>query len=101
MFDSSAILSSFRRLLSVSLFALLGAAAAVSADDPPPVFFGQIHYLHCYQDNTYSGIFFTCEHNTCTGEEVCPLPKTDYCIEESQPTTITCNGGPWWGGSVS
>ena len=100
MFDASAIPSGLRRLLFVALFALLAAAAPVSAD-PLPVFFGQIHYLHCYEDNTYTGVFFTCEHNTCTGEEVCPLPKTDYCVEESQPTLITCDGGPWWEGPPS
>ena len=61
-------------------------------DPPPTAWAGQLIYTSYYPDETFTGpSFFTCEANTCTGVEYCPLPKTPYFIEVRR-ITVSCTG---------
>ena len=61
-------------------------------DPPPTTWAGQLIYTSYYPDETFTGpSFFTCEANTCTGIEYCPLPKTPYFIEVRR-ITVSCTG---------
>ena len=60
-----------------------------SADDPP--YYGQIIRTNYYQDGTYTGIYTSCDYNTCTGQEVCTGQKTIYAVEVNR-FSISCDG---------
>ena len=61
-------------------------------DPPPTTWAGQLIYTSYYPDETFTGpSFFTCEANTCTGVEYCPLPKTPY-FKEVRRITVSCTG---------
>jgi hypothetical protein len=59
-----------------------------------PAYFGEAIYSRCYQDDTYTGLYYVCEYNTCTCQEFCLAPTTDYCVE-SYRSVISCGGGSY------
>ncbi len=98
---SRAFLNSRRLLIALTL--TLAFLAPISTpptkaqeiyytDPPPTAWAGLLIYTSYYPDETFTGpSFFTCEANTCTGEEYCPFPKTPYFIEVRR-ITVSCTG---------